>query len=747
MQKRAFSCQLHGKWGRRSSSNKNVDIARVRLSVQYSYLYTSQKRESRARRKSILADKRPLQRTMDSTSLSKLSPYQLQTLSPGHIRLLYVQPLESYPDVICAIHHTPPIEDDYIAISYTWSQSFPGERRIDIPMVEADEVMVQGRPCLAFGKTPTSCLSVSETLWKMIKAVGLPNEGEAPLRAIWIDQICIDQQNNAEKSAQVKMMHRVYQRAERTIIYLGDPTEDTAQALEGALALAFLSKAEAERIPLWPDDPRYGDRSGTLGAFEWPAIQELPGYKIRYATFVDDRERLPITPFHDFAMDILRRKWFNRTWVLQEIACSKRADFVVGSYTLSWEICVAACQFAVANGFHRRFLNHTITEEIPRIEALREHRRVFMEGAAGREDEQEHHLRITRSAVHRALPELLPQVRFKGVMDPRDKLFAVLNITSDLMIYNQSGQFEHIIDYEASVRTVFIRACELWHAGSKGNLDYHFPGNSVRALSFIDWVLDVPGQDAFNLPSWVPNWVQKGQAAMSVSGPTFAAGTSDDASFEPQVVFPAAAQFQSLEVPLQVRGAMLCTVHKSIPVTAEHGVHSPEKQATAHATALSYFSDPYPTTDLTYVQAWQMALNIENCMETLEAAGRTCKFWEAIGNIPRRRWFGPPRRLRAGDLLSDMHQISMMALYTRTPCLAFNRALIVTPSGFIGLAPETAKPGDEVALIFGGKTPYILRRTSLGRYKILGACYLLGALCGEALDGLPQEKIVDITLV
>lgn len=51
-------------------------------------------------------------------------------------------------------------------------------------------------------------------------------------RIIWIDAICIDQENLDERSQQVQIMAMIYSRAHRVIVWLGDVSDDTEGALE-----------------------------------------------------------------------------------------------------------------------------------------------------------------------------------------------------------------------------------------------------------------------------------------------------------------------------------------------------------------------------------------------------------------------------------------------------------------------------------------------------------------------------------
>jgi hypothetical protein len=51
-------------------------------------------------------------------------------------------------------------------------------------------------------------------------------------RILWVDAICIDQTNTAEKSQQVQSMAKIYAKASRVIVWLGEMESTSAQALE-----------------------------------------------------------------------------------------------------------------------------------------------------------------------------------------------------------------------------------------------------------------------------------------------------------------------------------------------------------------------------------------------------------------------------------------------------------------------------------------------------------------------------------
>jgi hypothetical protein len=80
-----------------------------------------------------------------------------------------------------------------------------------------------------------------------------------------------------------------------------------------------------------------------------------------------------------------------------------------------------------------------------------------------------------------------------------------------------------------------------------------------------------------------------------------------------------------------------------------------------------------------------------------------------------------------------------------------NRRFIVTQNGYYGLAPPTAKEGDSCCVIFGARTPFIVRTIAdlPSYYKFIGEAYVHGMMKGEIVemcaDGEFQEE--DIILV
>jgi hypothetical protein len=51
-------------------------------------------------------------------------------------------------------------------------------------------------------------------------------------RIIWVDAVCIDQDNLEEREQQVKLMPKIYSKAHRIIVWLGEAADNSDEALE-----------------------------------------------------------------------------------------------------------------------------------------------------------------------------------------------------------------------------------------------------------------------------------------------------------------------------------------------------------------------------------------------------------------------------------------------------------------------------------------------------------------------------------
>lgn len=206
----------------------------------------------------------------------------------------------------------PKYEPKYEALSYVWGS--PQDPEI---------LSVQDDAC------SLGTISITRNL-----AIALRHlRYQQSMRPIWIDAICINQNDVTDKNYQVPRMRFIYTSAERTIFWLGPASESSSHALS-------ILKHLGEQVEITVTGTRL--RS--------PEAEHPRWYRSGQAT-------LPYS--HDTWQalgNLLKRSWFERLWIIQEARLSNRFALVqCGSEKLSW-------------GLFRRALQCLNTKTLPRLE-------------------------------------------------------------------------------------------------------------------------------------------------------------------------------------------------------------------------------------------------------------------------------------------------------------------------------------------------------------------------------------------
>jgi hypothetical protein len=226
-----------------------------------------------------------------------LSPTDLRSYKHGvidasqEIRLLELLPptrkmVKHSEDIIkCRLytHHlsrTP----DFEALSYTWGAI---ERHLPLSIVHTD----------ASGQDHEEALFATPQLMMVLRRLRYPTKS----RWLWVDQLCINQDDDVEKHEQIQLMGQIYQAAKSVVIWLGEDHEywldDTlgyAKATTGQLIQNTLQelvrndKSELERFDL--------ARSLFDVHFTW------------HVNTVQRRRAAAVK-------EVLQRPWFTRAWV------------------------------------------------------------------------------------------------------------------------------------------------------------------------------------------------------------------------------------------------------------------------------------------------------------------------------------------------------------------------------------------------------------------------------------------------
>ncbi|RFN46935.1 heterokaryon incompatibility protein-domain-containing protein [Fusarium flagelliforme] len=497
---------------------------------------------------------------------------------------------------------------------------------------------------------------------------------------IWIDQICINQDDDLERALQVGMMKDIYTSSEGTIIWLGSHVRNI------------------ERVP--------------------PLLERLSIFYNRDMN--PDGTRKRNTAWIAFG-SILGRPWFVRSWVIQETALSRRLPRIFcGTKELSWQNLVSATLWILDISYE-----YTPLSRIPRsVPALRS-------------------LKSFNELVTFGLPWDLTTLFNKAMQstasEPRDRVYSLLALTNE---FDGAGNLPLALraNYQKPIETIFRDVTRHIISTTK----------SLRVLTLIRYTPD------WNcLPSWVidfsanAEWVrisyfswdphsEKGQSLMEVS--------NDAAGGYPAVMIDDSLPdhvlgLQGLQIDIIDE---ICDVMKQEDVSSFNlsvwmawkeackrlGSRNQTIEAVARAfmvtlTADWSLSDSQRISDLPLVYFWRYLLDIFN----------------EISTDPTLRDAVTAERERIRDLISAEtekgNDENLFSLHLDT---AHQRRLFFSKDlAYIGLGPKILQKNDIICFLFGGATPFILRPSG-SNYRLVGECYVLELMTGEAVEGWKSGK-------
>jgi hypothetical protein len=219
-------------------------------------------------------------------------PYSPLEPTDNSIRLLHIQKGWSTEDIICQLFESYPDQERgvaYKALSYTWGGS------MHTPVPGLPKVIVDGYE-----------IEITKNLYSALLQIRR-HDRDVPL---WVDAICINQQDLREKGHQVKQMGDVYEGAEEVLIWLG-PSNANIDGLLESINWIDARATEAQAV---------GSKE------DWRTLCCRFTDQRPLGIGLDDQSILERT-----LEELLQRPWFTRVWVLQEVAKARTARILCGS--------------------------------------------------------------------------------------------------------------------------------------------------------------------------------------------------------------------------------------------------------------------------------------------------------------------------------------------------------------------------------------------------------------------------------
>jgi hypothetical protein len=316
----------------------------------------------------------------------------------------------------------PDFQPHYEALSYTWGT------------MENPEMAYIVEPGLQ-GNEGCTTMAVYQNLASALRHLRYMDR----VRVLWIDSICINQEDIPERNEQVKRMANIYKLAYRVVAWLGTEKYDSKHALA---TLQYVgSQLEATKT---------GRLIRAPGA-------EQPDLWMNACCFTYDNQTWQAL------LKVLERTWFYRLWCWQEINLSSRHTVLqCGNDLIRWSV------------FWRAVLCLHNKERLPST--------MFRERCR-------HIAFLSANAARQPMSIMLDLSGSKGCADPRDKVYGLLGLTAPS--FNASIKTDYSLSVEQVYKDAFLAHTNVTH---RLELLKHCD-LAKRSIKGPSWVPDWSGTD------------------------------------------------------------------------------------------------------------------------------------------------------------------------------------------------------------------------------------------------------------
>ncbi|KAH6884255.1 heterokaryon incompatibility protein-domain-containing protein [Thelonectria olida] len=212
---------------------------------------------------------------------------------------------------------------------------------------------------------------------------------------LWVDAMCINQNDNAEKSHQVTLMRDIYASARRVFSWLGEADEHSALAFD--TLRRFAASADGGTL----------DTAATARQLSGEAVER----------------RAAIQRF-------VRRPYFFRMWIVQEVVAAKEATLFWGPHSIDFDDACVAMERITGSDFY------PFSQETANLSYVWRWRDAY-------------HGRNTSGGDEELDLRLFLDTRDKSATDPRDKIYSLRGIAKERI------RASIHVDYDDSIRNVY----------------------------------------------------------------------------------------------------------------------------------------------------------------------------------------------------------------------------------------------------------------------------------------------------
>jgi Heterokaryon incompatibility protein (HET) len=672
-------------------------------------------------------------RTMSSSQSSE-SPYQ-QRLQNRAIRLLRLHPGYPTEKIECSLIIVQNVDEapPYDAMSYVWGTKRHAESIIcnGVEMMVTENLFsalhhLRPQPSIP-SEEPwdrTHPLHSSRNCWKNFAKHRREDQlhfSENP-REIWVDALCIDQrelpESRKERSNQIKLMGTIYEGASSVRIWLGKdilgvpvfrPPELTSTLSTGLKGIRPRTHIGAYNI------------TPVVLSFISQALRNIDGgenplINLKRADDFNFRNEVygfppPSAPEWNALRVFFENPWFARVWVVQEAVLARNAIAMLGDWEIQWTAIGQAATWFQDHGYELPDVKYSL----PSLRDL-----VPVSNAAATWEICTYHPGPKVPLLH-----LLKDSRARIATNYVDKLYATYGLAEEIQS-NKTGTLHPLIEpnYESTVEQVYKGVAKFLII-CHGNLDIlSYAGGAMAPAA----ATEIP-----KFPSWVPIWYLKKFSMEFASPRTSQIYRTDNGE-------PLHIGGSVHDDSLTIKGFEFDNINRYGERLMSYGfgpiMHQEERQfilaalriVTANFSdrAMQYGSEPELLQAFTRTLTAGLSRGYKAASEDANHHEDTCRWlFEHLGTkIP----VASPLKRAKWSLLPSIDSGRFQEIFVRT-CM--DRRFFVTKGGYMGVGPETMKQGDIIAVLFGGRVPFVLRPVN-GHYRFLGDGFVDGIMTGEA---------------
>ena len=415
----------------------------------------------------------------------EFSPLGVRRYLPKSARVLRLVIL--HPARNIDIHETPlecsicvdtlDNEPVYSALSYVGSDNVPYTYDSEDRVREPDFIQLHGRP-FAIGQNLVSAL-------RRLRS-------DERSRILWVDALCIVMEDLAERAEQVSLMSYIYRSAIEVIAWVGmeDAYSDKAIRLLDASANEI---DEADAIPE-SDSSNFPIRFQGQHSRSWSPMALQPP-EARGWTPSEFRNPRGSEGSNIYCLDVFfQRRFWKRSWILQEIICANKVILYCGtaSASVDWD------KLKNLRSLHvqKEYSCLGDDEYDPRLQAV-----VLQQLRRGQ-----------LCGISHGLLEFLQLTHAHRCTDPRDKIYSLISLLPESDRDNELSR----VNYTITRAEVYALATQFIIAKS----------NNLEVLSCT------PAHFDTSLPTWVPDWNHLRPSILNTDLYTADAGLSDGLKYQ-----------------------------------------------------------------------------------------------------------------------------------------------------------------------------------------------------------------------